>query len=482
VQVCVCALLFSKIVTIKLLYGIREDLTMMVSAFIIFFTRTSFAIVSLNVLVYKQGIFQVCIFHVFSGYYHPSNHFFIMKKIAGFLLFGILTVCQVKGQPDYISINGKVANKITRQPITYASVYIKGKTIGATTNEEGHFVFHIPTAYAADTLVISAIGYQNFAMPALTLRDKESYIELEPSAQQLSNVVIRSSQKKLTGKDIVRKAVENIPENYPMQPFALEAFFKDLQFENEKPVELLEAATLFTYKDYNPGYEEVAILEVRRNFNKRHPVNGTYDRQNSIIDLMEDNFIKERFGPVGMKGWKFSIDSVLSYDDRPVYKIKAVKNKVQEATLFIDQVNFSIIKIDLTRKMVDGKFYKRWINLPDPYGMQETSYRMVFEYKEVEGKMYLKYQREEDTYNIFNKTTNEVAIRQSFMKELFVTNIVTNAGGSQPVYPRMNMNKSIESQANSYNEKFWLHYNSPLQTARESEIVKELAEAEKERL
>jgi hypothetical protein len=165
-----------------------------------------------------------------------------------------------------------------------------------------------------------------------------------------------------------------------------------------------------------------------------------------------------------------------------VYKIKAVKNKVQEATLFIDQVNFSIIKIDLTRKMVDGKFYKRWINLPDPYGMQETSYRMVFEYKEVEGKMYLKYQREEDTYNIFNKTTNEVAIRQSFMKELFVTNIVTNAGGSQPVYPRMNMNKSIESQANSYNEKFWLHYNSPLQTARESEIVKELAEAEKERL
>ena len=82
-----------------------------------------------------------------------------------------------------------------------------------------------------------------------------------------------------------------------MKPFVIEGFFRDLQRENDKAVELLEAAIRFRYKDYNPGYEDVEIIEVRRSYNKRHPVNGTYDRQNSIIDLMEDNYVKHRFGP-----------------------------------------------------------------------------------------------------------------------------------------------------------------------------------------
>jgi hypothetical protein len=84
-------------------------------------------------------------------------------------------------------------------------------------------------------------------------------------------VVVKASKKELTGKDIVKKAVASIPSNYPMKPFMIEGFFRDLQNENDKPVELLEAALKFRYKDYNPGYEDVEIIEVRRSINKRHP-------------------------------------------------------------------------------------------------------------------------------------------------------------------------------------------------------------------
>ncbi|MFM8832745.1 MAG: hypothetical protein ACKOEV_03790 [Cytophagales bacterium] len=262
-----------------------------------------------------------------------------------------------------------------------------------------------------------------------------------------------------------------------MKPFSIEGFFRDLQIENEKPVELLEAALKFNYKDYNPGYEDVQIIEVRRSINKRHPINGEYDRQNSIINLMEDNYIKHRFGPVNVKGWKFVVDSILTYNDQAAYKISGTKSPSESTEMYIDCDDFSILKLELKMQMVNGQYYRRYLNLPDPYGLQETSFKILFEFQEIEDKMYLKYQREEDTYNLFNKTTNEIIVKQSFIKELFVNKVVQdNLDYSKGQL--MNINKSVEGQAALVNVDFWKYYNAPVETAKDSRIVKELQELE----
>ena len=121
--------------------------------------------------------------------------------------------------------------------------------------------------------------------------------------------------------------------------------------------------------------------------------------------------------------------------------------------------------------------YRRYLNLPDPYGLQETSFRMIFEFQKVDDKMYLKYQREEDSYNLFDKTTNEIILRQSFVKELFVNN-VKQGNLNDATGQRMNMNKSVEGQANPFNANFWKYYNAPIETAKDSKIIKELQETE----
>jgi CarboxypepD_reg-like domain len=231
----------------------------------------------------------------------------------------LLLAVHSHAQEGFISVKGKLVDIKSKDPIPYASIYIKGKSIGTATNEEGRFLFHLPIEFKTDTLVMSAIGYENFKYLVDGLVNKENFIELKQSITLLNEVVVKSSTKELSGKEIVKKAVENIPANYPMQPFVIEAFFRDLQIENGKPVELLEAAALFSYKNYNPGYEDVEVKEVRRSFNKRHALNDTYDRQNSIIDLMEDNFVKHRFGPIAARGWKFNVDSVMIYNDKSVY-------------------------------------------------------------------------------------------------------------------------------------------------------------------
>jgi hypothetical protein len=389
----------------------------------------------------------------------------------------LLLTINLYAQNIFTSIKGTLIDSKSREFIPFASIYIKGKSIGTTTNDEGRFLFHVPSGFGNDTLVISVMGYGHFKSTVSRMADKENVIELKQSVTLLDEVTISASKRDLTGKDIVKKAVARIPENYPMKPFRIEGFFRDLQKENDKPVALLEAAIRSHYKDYNPGYEDVEIIEVRKTFNKRHPVNGTYDRQNSIFDLMEDNYIKHRFGPIDTKGWKFTIDSILTYNSRTTYKISGIKSPSVSTVMYIDSDDFSIIKLEFRTQMVNGVFYRRYLNLPDPYGQQQTSFFMIFEFQKIDDKMYLKYQREEDTYNLFNKTTNEIILRQSFVKELFVNNVVQGTLENS-TDQRMNMNKSLEGQATSFNSDFWKYYNAPIETSKDSKIIKELQASE----
>ncbi len=395
------------------------------------------------------------------------------------LLLSIFISVDLYAQEAFISVEGKIIDNRSKEPIPYASVYLKGRSIGTTTNHDGRFLFHIPSEFSNDTLVISMIGYTYFKSVVSRMAENDTVIELKQSTTLLDEVVVKSSKKELTGKDIVRKAVAGIPENYPMKPFIIEGFFRDLQRENDKPVELLEAAVRFTYKDYNPGYEDVEIIEVRRSYNKRHPVNGTYDRQNSIIDLMEDNYVKHRFGPIKVKGWKFGIDSILTYNNRTVYKVSGNRSPSESTVMYIDSDDFSILKLELKQQMVNGEYYRRYLNLPDPYGLQETSFYMVFEFQKIDDKMYLKYQREEDSYNLFIKTTGEIILRQSFVKELFVNNVVNNNVEEAATGSRMIINKSVEGQAGTFNPDFWKYYNAPIETLHESKIISALQDFER---
>lgn len=373
------------------------------------------------------------------------------------------------------SIRGKLVDRKTKQPIPYASVYVKGRSIGTTTNDEGRFLFHVPSTFANDTLVISFIGYNAFKSVVRAMADQEPLIELTPSVTKLQEITVVASRTNMTAKEVVKMAVKKIPDNYPMTPFTIEGFFRDLQKENGKPVELLEAALRFKYTDYNPGFEDVEIIEVRRSYNQRHPVNGTYDRQNSIVDLMEDNYVKHRFGPLQVKGWKYTIDSVFAYNEQFVYQISGTRAPGETTMMYINGDDYSILKVEYAKQMVNGEFYRRYLNLPDPYGLQETSFRVVFEFQKLDNKMYLKYQKEEDTYNLFNKTTNDILLKQSFVKELFVNNVMKSE--AEKAGSLMNINKSVEGQSQSYNAEFWKYYNAPIATAKESAVIKELEES-----
>jgi hypothetical protein len=404
-----------------------------------------------------------------------------LKRIVWLALLSLF-VSVANAQNEFVSIEGIVRDAETKEPLIFASIYLKGRSIGTTSNEEGIFSFHLPSASQSDSLVVSSIGYKSYKKPVEDLMGKKDVvINLQTRATMLREVSVVAS-KLPKAKDIVRKAYDRIEDNYPIEPFMTEGFFRDLQIENGEYVELLEAAVRFHYKDYKPGYEQVQILQTRRSYNFRHPKYNikNYERHNSIVDMLEDNYVKERFGPVEVKGWDYKLDSIVTFEDRPVYLISGKAGKVTRALLWIDAETYGFIKIIMERSMINGEYYRRYLNMTDSLGMIERSFKMDLEFRTFNGRMYLKSQREEDSYDVINKFTNKIMVNQIAMKELFVNDIITEPERLKDFVASMSINKSVEAQAAPYAKEFWKHYNMPARTKEGSKIIEGLEKRSQE--
>jgi len=377
-------------------------------------------------------------------------------------------------QNNTITVSGQILDLETSEPIPFASIYIKSESIGTTTNEDGNFIFHIPTANKESFVIISIIGYTSLLKKANTFNENQK-IFLSTKATDLDEVVIIATKKKeLTGKEIVRKAYKEIENNYPRQAYILEGYVRDLQKEDDKYVEYLECATKLLYQSYKIKREpKVELLEVKTShLAKKHPWNINSERKNSIIDLVEDDLIRFDYGPIkGKNGWKYELESVLPYGKGLVYKINGFDKPFQTSTLFIDTKTFAFVKIELTRETKNNKSWaRRFTN-----GALQVYYNLVLEYQEYEGKMYLKYQKEEDSWRIFKGLeSNKIVFTKYPKKELFINKIIVDCIESYPFKRNMDIGTSIENQAKEFNADFWKSYNAPTQTEKESKIISEL--------
>jgi predicted transcriptional regulator len=93
-------------------------------------------------------------------------------KKSGFLIFLIffLGIGNVSGQN---SLNGKVVDAESLEPLEFATVFINNSTFGGITDRNGNFQINIPPGNYE--LVISYLGYQTFSFPFNTNSIRDSY-------------------------------------------------------------------------------------------------------------------------------------------------------------------------------------------------------------------------------------------------------------------------------------------------------------------
>jgi hypothetical protein len=118
-------------------------------------------------------------------------------------------------------IKGTVTDALTGAPVPFASVFLKGTTVGTLTDNNGKY--RIETSAAATTISFSFIGYEVVSREIKTGADQIIDISLTLSSITLDEVIVKARKKEYRNKNnpaveliekVVAKKTENRPEAF----------------------------------------------------------------------------------------------------------------------------------------------------------------------------------------------------------------------------------------------------------------------------
>ncbi|UOQ71849.1 carboxypeptidase-like regulatory domain-containing protein [Hymenobacter cellulosilyticus] len=82
-----------------------------------------------------------------------------MKRFILLLIFGLGLLAQpTAGLAQRILFSGQITEAATGQPVPFASVFVKGSSVGTTADDQGRYQLSVPQPI--DSLSASAMGYR----------------------------------------------------------------------------------------------------------------------------------------------------------------------------------------------------------------------------------------------------------------------------------------------------------------------------------
>ncbi len=372
-----------------------------------------------------------------------------------------------------IIVSGRVSDQQTKDPLPFASVYIKGKSIGTITNLNGEFDFHIPEEYRNEMLVVSMLGYKNYESPIWSMISPVgTIIEMSMSAILLNEVVVQDS---LSGGDILRIAISRIKYNYPMKPFLLEGFYRDIKKVGGTYISLLEAAV----EIYDESYAEprnkfklregVRLLEVRKSIGYESKFTSYFDQVNLLEDLLLHNDVRYRqFPEEDIFFNSLERKPNTTYDGNEVYAIR--NSKDYNLTIYVDKVTYGILHLVFESKLMNDDSKKQSMVSRFVYVKREVNFNKI------NNKLYLRYMSMDSKINWYDIKTNALKFETALFQQLLVNRISPNTASRIKSVEKMR-NYSLQFQDLAYNKEFWAHYNVIKETPLDKKIVEDLEKA-----
>lgn len=361
-----------------------------------------------------------------------------MKSILKVLLpiVFVLSSWSVQAQSNSQRIFGKIIDAKSNKEIAFATVLMKDSKRGVIADENG--VFNIPTTAIRDykSIIISCIGYQTKEVDLQKLKTNGvNIILLDVAVSALDEVLVKAKKKRLTAKQIVKKAIHKIPDNYPLTPFAYAGYYRDYQKDSTNYINLNEAIVKIYdggFQTYDREHSKISLLEYKENQQfvresdlltsydnayrkfipkaRIHPSGGNeltilmahdairnYEYQSySFMYIMKKHFVKHH---------SFKLVEITQIDNENLYVINfelrpAVSYEhTVRGQLFINRNSFAIHKLDYS-------LYRK--------KEQQNIFNLQVAYKEYKEKLYLNYISFSNTFSAPNP------------KDFFVANATYN--------------------------------------------------------
>ncbi len=171
-----------------------------------------------------------------------------MPKVKNtFCLFFYLVSIGLVAQ-DTRLLSGTIYDASTGEALPFATVSLKGTSIGTVSNSQGIYNFRIPKR-SNHPLIANFIGYDPFEIALADIKGNRLDIKLKSSTIELKELVIRP----LSPADYVKLAVSKIPENYANEPFQTQAYYREKFAENGNPLKYTEGFFKSHYPNYVQG-------------------------------------------------------------------------------------------------------------------------------------------------------------------------------------------------------------------------------------
>ncbi len=374
----------------------------------------------------------------------------------------------VQGQK--ITLSGKAIDKETKEPLPFATIGIKGKPIGTITNLQGEFDFHIPREFQNDLLVINMLGYETYEAPIWTLSGTQNLIvEVRKTTWVLEEVLISDS---LNGGEILQIALSRIEQNYPMQPYLMDGFYRDLKKVGGDYFSLLEAAVKIQDENYQEPRnksklkERVGLIEIRRSLGYESKFTSYFDQENLLEVLLLHNSVRYRHFPTEQRFYdnlKREKDSY--YNDHEIF---VLSNKEGDPLkIYVEKGSYAIIHFEFTDNNSEFLMKKRGL-----YSIA-VSTRRVIDFKPYEGKYYLNYITVDSKVNWYNIKTKELKFETELNQLLLINEVFPNTNNRIAITEKMR-NYGLQYQDLPYNKEFWDNYNVIKESPLDRKIIEDL--------
>lgn len=365
-------------------------------------------------------------------------------------------------------INGQLTDE-KNKVIPFCNIVIKNTRIGTITNDTGHFQLNYPKKLQNDTLIISCIGYENreIAISALTKTTK-----LQSRNFVLDEITITG--KSLDPSFIVKKAIENIPNNYIQVDYNAE-FYSRGMVKNFDSL-MIDVENVVKLYDEN-GYDGKDNITNRRIAFKRN----TYNKKTVAMKVNNSAFvaatlpfyiehmdlvsISPLFKQKNLKKYDLKLLGTSEYENEKVYKI-AFKSKYKSlrytgtyfidkftGTIYINSSDYSIVKVEA-----------RWL-----YNLDKLNRDKTFNTKEEYIDLNVSYKKHKNAKYFLNvakylRSSKGVDIASNKYCELtgwqtvYVSSIIVNDIEKIPFrsYIFSKSKKLVKG------ELFWKRYNKPV--------------------
>jgi hypothetical protein len=319
------------------------------------------------------------------------------------------------GQPDYKTYQGMVINNITEKPVVFASVAVKGTSVGTLSNIDGQFTIKVDNALQSKALEITHLGYTSQSIAISSLTETGNVIRLENCNIPLREVVVHGYKP----YELFLEMMKRVKDNYSQTPNMMRGFYREAIKKRGTYIYISEAVVDIYKGSYTRDLDVDRVKLWKGRLGSRVKASDTVmvklqggPTTPLMMDIMKNPLCI--FTSETIDKYEFKLGEMSTMDNKPVYVLEFIqKNKelypLYSGKLFIHHETLALLAAEFSLNLD---------NLEEASGMFISSKPARMRFEPINTYYFVQYKEENGKY-FFNYARYELSFTCDYRRRLF---------------------------------------------------------------